>query len=116
MQKKKIIREKLKELIPGEKYKFFATFSRFGIDKRFRDKETVLLLDVYVEINGEKVYLTDHIWVKKSKRWNRISEKIKEGSKVTFLAEVVEYFKEGKKEYFIDYGLKSVRNVNPIID
>jgi len=51
MQKKKIIREKLKELIPGEKYKFFATFSRFGIDKRFRDKETVLLLDVYVEIN-----------------------------------------------------------------
>ena len=116
MQRKETVREKLKGLEKNRKYTFYGTFSRFGIDRRDPEKETILLLDIYVDLNGKKEYLTDHVWVVKSKRWNRILDQLKEGTKLTFLAEVVEYYKEGRKNYFIDHGLKSVRSVNPITD
>ena len=116
MQKNESIRDSLKKLPENTRFEFKATFKRFGYDRRFPNKETALLINVY-KINKDKnLKITDHNWVLKSKRWTKVSKSLKEGDKISFTAEITPYYKEGKNEYFIDYGLKSIRSVEIIND
>jgi len=113
--KKEIVRKELKELELDTKYKFEAEFKRFGLDKRTKEKGTVLLLNVYlIKDNSEKKFVTDHVWVKDSKRWNNARDHLKEGIKVRFTAEVKPYYKEGNREFFENYALSNIRSVEII--
>jgi len=118
MQKNEVIRESLKEISNNEeRYSFEAEFKRFGVDRRFPHLEKALLVNVnLVKEDGTKVLVTDHVWVAKSKRWKRLVEIIKEGDKISFTAEVEKYLKEGKKNYFTDYCLVSIRHLSIIKD
>ena len=112
MQKKQIIREELKKLEEDRKYNFEATFSKVSHNKRFHEKEHILLLNVFlIKDDGSKELMTDHIWTEKSKRWKTFLLKAKENDLVSFSAEIKTYIKEGKRDYFEDTGLKSFRNV-----
>lgn len=114
MQRKEGIRESLKAMQEGKRFKFRAVFSRLGVDRRFPNLEKALLLNVCVLNEGEKNHLeevTDHVWVSKSKRWTNVSKTLKEGDTIEFTAEIKKYNKEGKNSYFIDYGLTSIRSV-----
>lgn len=112
MQRNETIREFLRDLPGDTRFNFEATFERKGFDKRFSDKETILLTNIFlIEDNGNKIEVTDHNWVIKSKRWNNALKTLKSGDKIKFTAEIKKYYKEGKKEYFEDYGLVSLRNI-----
>lgn len=104
-------REELLTLDKDTKYSFTGVFKRKGCDKRFRDRKTVLITDIKIILEGEEIFLTDHVWVPLSKRWKSVEKDLKEGDILTFDAEVKEYYKEGEKDFFVNYGLGSLRNV-----
>ena len=112
MQRNETIRERLAGLTEGERYSFEAIFKRMGFDRRFPEQEKILLVDIMlVNEDGSKEYVTDHVWVSKSKRWKGALTFVKESTKITFTAEIKKYLKEGKRTYFEDYGLTSLRHV-----
>ena len=112
MQRNETTRERLAGLTEGERYSFEAKFKRLGVDRRFPDQEKILLVDIYLVLdNNEKELMTDHVWISKSKRWKRALTLVHEDCTVAFTAEIKKYLKEGKRDYFEDYGLSSLRSV-----
>lgn len=91
---------------------FKATFEKFGVNPRFPERGTVLLTNIYISTEDGDIEVCDHCWVSRSKRWN--GKSLNPGDKITFSAEVEEYFKEGTKEYFKDYTLGKIRSIAKI--
>jgi len=113
--RKEAVREDLAKLEENVKYNFEAVYSKTGINKRFRDKKTILLLDIFiVNEDGSKQLITDHTWVPFSKRWNNFLQFNCENEKIKFTAELKKYFKEGNREFFENYTLGNVRSIKKL--
>jgi len=110
------VRENLKNMSGGERFSFEATFEKVGVDRRFPHLGKILLTSILLveTINGAliKTEVTDHAWVPKSKRWNGLfKNSLESKTSLSFTSEVKPYIKEGKNDFFTDYGLSNLRSV-----
>ena len=94
--------------------KYTAIFNKFSLDKKNRKELTILITDV--RSSNEKV--TDHVWMRieeiNSSTLNYMKKNLAEGCKISFKADVKEYYKRRNGKVIKDYCFNNVRRVNII--
>ena len=101
-------RKELKKYL-NESVKVEATFILNSMDRWKKNKVTLLKNLHLIKENGQKVLISDHMWVyKKSNTFNGLAKK----DRITFSGKVYAYTKirDGKKVE--DYAISNITSIN----
>ena len=101
------IRKELKKYL-NKNVKVEATFILNTMDRWKKNKVTLLKNLYLIKDNGERVLISDHMWVyKKSNTFNHLSEK----DRITFTGKVYMYTKIRNGKKVEDYAISNITSI-----